>query len=171
MLRRHPWLTLAAVSLVLCVAVCVLWVRSCWRSDAYAWSGDDAVSGLISNCGTLCYVRMASIDPARYPFPKEGLPAGYHSGPPRRDVGANFVPGWRFAGFSHSAGTGFGIRARDFGVPDWSLALSGALVPAAWVAQQLRRGRRGRRCLCPSCGYDLRASPERCPECGAEPVC
>jgi PAS domain S-box-containing protein len=54
-------------------------------------------------------------------------------------------------------------------LPNWFLLAVLAVLPARWAA--LRRGRwrraelaaRGR---CPSCGYDLRATPERCPECG-----
>jgi hypothetical protein len=50
-------------------------------------------------------------------------------------------------------------------LPWWFLTL----VPAAGFAAGLRslRRRRVREAgLCPACGYDLRATPDRCPECG-----
>ena len=55
-------------------------------------------------------------------------------------------------------------------IPAWQLAALFALPPAAWLlANVLRRRRRQRRALlgcCTECGYDLRGSPARCPECG-----
>lgn len=55
-------------------------------------------------------------------------------------------------------------------VPYWALLPAGLAPPALWLARrlgQVRRSRRQRRGLCPRCGYDLRQSPTRCPECGA----
>ena len=51
----------------------------------------------------------------------------------------------------------------------WLISFAASVLPAWWFVQYLRFGRRqarARRGLCPNCGYDLRASPQRCPECG-----
>jgi hypothetical protein len=62
----------------------------------------------------------------------------------------------------------------DVGVeaPYWFVALVLAVTPAARLHAALRRRqplRRLRACQCPICGYDLRASAGKCPECG-EPI-
>ncbi|MDB5330125.1 MAG: hypothetical protein JWP03_1276 [Phycisphaerales bacterium] len=40
------------------------------------------------------------------------------------------------------------------------------VLPLSWLAGQVRCASRRRRGLCSFCGYDVRATPDRCPECG-----
>jgi len=58
------------------------------------------------------------------------------------------------------------LRYMNVGLPIWAVALAMAVVPAAHSAAMLRRRCRHGPGQCANCGYDLRASPERCPECG-----
>ena len=63
----------------------------------------------------------------------------------------------------------FGERVRIWGVPHWFVAAL-FMLPLIWMAYgwwRTRAERRVARGLCGNCGYDMRASPERCPECGA----
>jgi hypothetical protein len=65
----------------------------------------------------------------------------------------------------------FGGRTMRFVVvPHWTLAAVFAVCPAVRVRRWARRHARVRTGHCRACGYDLRATPERCPECGRTAV-
>jgi hypothetical protein len=51
-------------------------------------------------------------------------------------------------------------------VPYWAVAAMSGIVPAHWVSYAVRRQYRRLHGKCVGCGYDLRASTDRCPECG-----
>lgn len=67
---------------------------------------------------------------------------------------------WGFAGLSGlRSQTGYAWTV----IPLWMIAVPLAVLPAVWVAVRMRSKPAGR---CRNCGYDLRATPDRCPECG-----
>lgn len=55
-------------------------------------------------------------------------------------------------------------------LPYWVLIAVSAPAPAVWLTLFWRRRRNAHSQLCTRCGYDLRASPDRCPECGSDVV-
>lgn len=61
-------------------------------------------------------------------------------------------------------------RGYSVTVPWWSIVAGLLAMPALRAARWARRRRRARRNCCVACGYDLRGSPGRCPECGTIPA-
>jgi hypothetical protein len=75
--------------------------------------------------------------------------------------------GRRRGGSALTGGGGFGYTVVR--VPVWFAAAVLALPPLTRLPLATRRRRRTREGHCKCCGYDLRATPGRCPECGAVP--
>jgi hypothetical protein len=64
-------------------------------------------------------------------------------------------------------GNGVAWHDRRLHLPYW-FAVAVTLAPPLFTARRSHtRRRRAANGLCPACGYDLRASPERCRECGS----
>ena len=74
-------------------------------------------------------------------------------------------PVWSGAGFEyHRIELTGALAIRSLGVPYWFLCACAAMT--LFVAWRRRRRARRRPGTCARCGYDLRESRERCPECG-----
>ena len=174
MRRLARWLfTLcSAVSLLMCVTAAALWARGLFRDDMWSRVSGDPTPGMVS---------VLRIDAGN------GWVAVQHHWD--RGYVITGVGGWH-----HAAGpaggrpwldaTWFAFRrepvpgsagGRDLWALQlrlWPVVVLTAVLPLAWLAAMRRRARsrlRAERGLCPACGYDLRASPERCPECGTVP--
>lgn len=59
------------------------------------------------------------------------------------------------------------ILSKKWKIPLAPILLITAVFPTVFLAKQRQHRIRLRKGLCTSCGYDLRSSPDRCPECGA----
>ena len=171
---RSPLLRLTTLgcSVLVSVAVAVFWVRSYWVVDTFSWSNtsDDHMVG--SGGGRLVY------GDAHWPHGRVAVWLR-HDGV-ARDKAAWFErpehgDGFRFGGFEYSkevlpyqmTGVWFYVPPwRLLGIPYGAVFALGLILPATRLAGWLRRMRRRRRGLCVYCGYDLRASGARCPECG-----
>ena len=83
----------------------------------------------------------------------------------RLEVGGGWMGfGWRFEAQVHP--TRMERYTRIVAVPYWFVVVVSGVLPAVWLRRGGRRRHRVRHGLCVNCGYDLRASGERCPECG-----
>jgi hypothetical protein len=201
----------AALSLLLCVAVVALWVRTelLGHTHTVEWgsagvfrcvefSGDDAEVYLLFDPGFAARpVRWrhfrngwafppAPSNPAAVPpwsvtwvMPSPApLVNGQYVGYPGMAGAGRSVPGVathrgvKAAGFESATFPGWygpGTLLRTYRFSYFLVLLPAAVLSAAWLVRfgyrRFRYGRYGQG-QCARCGYDLRATPGRCPECG-----
>jgi len=179
------------LSLVVCVAAGALWVRSYRVEEEFEWGavrGEERVGySAKSYVGGVHVARCVETGLFRHPNGYRRTAVAYDEGP---EEGDGLPPHWADAypvtdtwfdrwGFSAAHGTmpHFGLMTGpgDLGstrvavlvVPHWFLLALAALPAAVRAPGWVRRRGRARRGRCAACGYDLRATPGRCPECGA----
>jgi len=158
------WLadTVAALALLLVLAVAVLWVRSqSVAGDEATIDGPGTQFSFISRDGRLVFAVMEEKDPA--------VLWGWWN------RGRRFNMNPLLNGRSDETPLGIAVSAEMLGwgvaAPHWVVAMGLMVIPAWWWVQSRHRAEESRRWtqgLCHECGYDLRASVGRCPECGAE---
>jgi hypothetical protein len=166
---------MTTVSLSLCILFTALWIRSYWKADFFFRVSEVNWTHFTSSRGKIeVYWKTSNVrrfgpqklyHAARSPYDlklawKDVYPA--QAAPPRGIILGYGAMTW------HSDTS----IIWEVLLPDALPVLLLAMAPAASLLRWNRRRLKGQRMrlgLCLHCGYDLRASPERCPECG-QPV-
>jgi hypothetical protein len=182
-MKRCPFNMLAVVSLVLCVALILAWVRSelvpdeldyfrftqSKPSSTRLWTlqSDDGV--LFTRLDTTEFNAVGlAYDLSIQPFPLNGWS---YSRPFRVKYILDVKSFAKDLGFEFEMVNGTNMYHRTYSshaisVPYWLLVSLTALLPFDAIRTRLRRVEPNH---CVRCNYDLRATPDRCPECGEAP--
>ena len=171
---------LSLASVVLLAAAAGLWVRSYQVRDEFRWirHDDPSVIGYRSLSTEPGVVRLRSgtyvYDGAAPPFLVKCYQRNYAAGWKHRRVEPAAVaaakgrwgpslPTWNQSSLRSQASA---LHSCQIDTPCWIPAGAAMVLPGAWWLLSVRRKARFAAGQCPRCGYDLRATPERCPECG-----
>jgi hypothetical protein len=157
-MRRRIFTAMSVVSGVLCVTVCLLWLRGHYKHDAVVrfaptsqWNMDNWRSEITLQFDRI--LRLNSPTTPRWIW--------------NTDASDSLDELWEADVFTHSfqaPGIRYGYMpgdARDpgsyvwVGLSHWLLAILTAILPICWLIAYFRRHRPGH---CRSCGYDLRGS-------------
>jgi hypothetical protein len=180
--KRRLFNLAAAMSVVLCAVTVVLWVRSYWTVDNFGVEGVEAV-GHWQRGGFVCS-RSGTLGAEWWLRDNGGWRSrsatgwGYDSWPIRSvETPHSWWRGFSYEAesFNNALMTSDGRPApvhmtysHSLTVPHWFVLLLAVLPSAFWLGGRARRRRRLRENLCLACGYDLRATPNACPECGTQ---
>ncbi len=180
---------LTALSLLLLLATAGVWVRSYWVSDVLIWAdwSQDrfSLSRRIMGCsrGGVQFISQREFDPNFYSddtlhyrhryLPPTDYPVfgGDWGGPfsvrPERYAALGFE--WIPRTPPPGPGGQIHMLIRSLTLPLYFPCMLFAILPAHYLLRLRRRRRIAKRIAlgcCIHCGYDLRASSGRCPECG-----
>jgi hypothetical protein len=181
--KRRFFNLAAAVSLLLCVATAALWVVSYWFiPDFWRTTVVDRAIAVHSKewdtIGISCGWGSMMVAADTQIFDEPGLVAGVHFALLPVWIKPSIGPGktvWNRFGFAYDPNhlmidpgpPRVVLRSSHrLYFPHWSLAAITAIVPSIWCLRRQRDRARKRLGRCVTCGYDLRATPDRCPECG-----
>ena len=161
-MKRRLFNILSALSLVLCVAILALAIRSYWRHDVvlhYTPTKTAIPVWMVQSLNGRLWLCWGDRGESAQDGPGQWLYYSNRSAPTSSASLSHTL-------FEYQEAVNGTHVIRSAAIRDWWLIAATLALPCLWFRSHRRSRLAERKGLCPKCGYDLRATPDRCPECG-----